>query len=530
MLNRQKSPLFPLLTSFSGSIRLPYALLSFFIFLHAALTLAASLTLRHEFKTAAQDGATFAQLLFNVIHGNGLVTTIFPPGIAQPWLGIHFSPVLYALTPIYYLFPHIETLLVIHSVFIALAAWPIFLTAEYLLHSRWQALLVSLLYLVNPFVVNGAVWDFHEIAFAPLIMGFIVWSIVCKKRTHLLVFCALLLTIKEHYGLAVFGSGLLWAWHWRDVRFGAALAAFGLAALALILLVIMPHYHLDNHLVWTNSNQAGWVQRFSWLNHPFGPDSLLPDIMSRGFFYIVHLVLALWFLPLMELIWWLPGLADIAINGLANGDIMKSEFSYHSAALMPVIIIAAIVYIAKRFSPKNNLKPVDVLIAMMLTSCFGSYMFTIDTNIWEISPPRLTLLAEDQKALDGLNRLIPKNASVAAQFNALPQIDTRKEMYQFPQHPGDATYIVLYAYYPFDNAIGVFDSPYGDGGAKQYFFAVRALFTSPNWHVIYFSNGWTLFQKGGAEKLDAQQKALQVFKDTEETYDTLLCLFKPKKH
>jgi hypothetical protein len=346
-----------------------------------------------------------------------------------------------------------------------------------------------------------------------------LWAIVCKKRAHLVIFSVLLLTVKEHYGLAVFGSGLLWAWHWRDIRFGAAMAMLGLAAFALILFVIMPHYAASNHLVWLETTQANWVQRFTWLHDPFGDGSPILHVIAGGSLYIAHLAAALWFLPLVEFMWWLPGLADITVNTLATGPMMKSEFSYHSAALQPVVVIAGIVCVARRFG-KGKLTSGDALAAMLVTSLFVAYIATAGANIWEFSSPRPTLLSQDRKALATINHIIPQDAAVAAQANALPHLDMRKRLYTFPEYTADATYIVLYAGYMYHTPSGVLDSPYG-GRAKPYFAAVTALLADRSWGVTYYKNNWLLLEKGTHDNVTARTEAMNAFAKTEADYDAL---------
>ena len=503
----------------------PYCLLSLFMASQALLTVTLSLTLRNEFKTSCYDGILFAQILHNIISGSGLISTLAPPFVSMNFLGVHFCPILYALAPVYYVLPYVETLLAVQSLLVALAAWPIFLTANHILQSRWQALIVSVFYLINPFVIYGAGWDFHEIAFAPLLIAFILWAIVCKKRTHLLVFCALLLLVKEHYGIAVFGSGILWAWRWSDWRFGSALALLGLIAFAVILLVIMPHYDLSHSLIWANAQSTNTLNRFSWLSDPFGQIERLESIAISGIFYIISMLMGLWFLPLGAPMWLLPGAADFAVNALSTNPMMRSPFSYHSIALQPVILIAGVMCIAKRFSIKDKLKPGDVLIAVAILSLTVSYLYTTQTNIWELSSPRITLLPEDDEAIGDINQLIPQNAMVAGQQNTVPQISPRKGMSLFPDHLENASYIVLYAQFPFRHSIDVFAAPYGVDG-DYYFDAVRKLFADRQWGIIYYENSWLVLQKGAKDDMPARMHAMEKFDQTQHSYDEMVSALK----
>jgi len=507
---------------------LPYILLIIFIALHAALTLTLSLTLRNEFKTSGLDGMAFAQAFYNVIHGDGFAITIH--GFHQPWLGIHFSPILYALVPLYAAFPYVETLLLVHSIFIALAAWPIFLAAHYLLQSRKQALLTALVYLANPYVIHAAIWDFHEIAFAPLIIAFMMWAIVCKKPIHLVVFSLLLLTVKEHYGLAVFGSGVLWAWRWHDIRFGALLSAFGLAAMAFIVLYVMPHYSANNTLYWSDASQAGEMNRYSWIHDAFKNTDITIYIAKNALIYGAYLLALFWFLPLAAPLWLLPGLADMAANMLSANLMMRSVYSYHSAALQPVFAVASIVCLVKfsekkiAFARKITLKPADILVTMLVTACIMSYVLLAVKNLWGFEAPHPQMQSQDRSALDAIEHIIPENAMLAAQSNVLPHLKIGRQFSVFPYGTKNTQYIVLRVDYPYQTPIDYFNTLYGLQ-PEIYFEAVKAVFQDREWHVIFYDNKWVVFGKTEIENADARLKALQTLTTTQARYEGMLPQF-----
>jgi uncharacterized membrane protein len=503
------------------SPKLPSVLLLVCIALQAALTLTFSLTLRYEFKSSGGDGALFAQLLYHVIHGQGLTTSFPPPYTPQHWFGIHFSPILYALVPLYYLFPHVETLLVVHSAALALAAWPLFLTAAHILKSRWQALVVALLYLTNPFVINAAVWDFHEIAFAPLVLAFILWSMATKNRGWLVFFCIALVTIKTHYGLAVFGTGLLWAWHWREMRFGAALAAFGLLTFALVLFVIMPYYSATGHVVWTHNASA--LDRFSWLSDALGPDSPIVGIAGDAVLYIVNLVIALWFIPLFELAWWLPGIADLSTNILSTSPMMRSPFSYHSAPLIPVILVALCIAIKNYLGTgKTSITARDALFGAVLLSAFFSYKqlalpFPGLRNPWEFSSPRLSYTPEDSTALQAINAMVPDGVTVCAQNNVLPHLNAQYDAHPFPEELANSRYVIVRLSFPYQNTPDVFGSPYRITGG-EYFASVEQLFADPQWGIVFSSNRWVVFEKDTADSPNTRKDAVKALAEGKGEY------------
>ena len=492
-----------------------------FILLIAAVAaqggLAYSFILTHfyELKSSGFDGALFAQLLYNVINGHGMTTTIAPPYIEQSWLGVHFSPVIYVIAPIYRLFPHIETLLFLQSFLIAAAAIPIFFTAKILLQSQWQALAISVFYLLNPFVVNAQIWDFHEIAFAPLTISLILWSVAAKKRGWLIFFCAVLLTVKEHYGLAVFGTGILWACHFREPKFGLALSATGLISFLAVIKILMPYFNPMGVAAMMNENSA--LDYFSWLASPFKDTDLLAKIMSGAIFYAVSLVYYLWFLPVFSFIWLLPAIADGLVNALANKNtMMRHLLSYHSAAIIPVLLVAYTRTISAPYIKVIRLKRWEIIGITALTAGVFAYSFIslpyFPGNLWEFSTLRFSLSEKDKTARDEIIKIIGETAAVSAQSNILPHIPTRQFLYMFPARVEGAQYIVINTSQIFHNRSNVFGIPYDN----IYFTTIWDMMKDKNLGIVFYKNNWLLFKRNGKtnkELMDAAQKDLQLLQE-----------------
>lgn len=467
------------------------------VFLSGIVTFSFLLTLRNELKTGAVDGLTFAQMLYNLLDGRGLTTSIPPPYVEQYWLGFHFSPILYLISPVYYLFPHIETLLVIHSFFIASAAIPIFFIARNLLKSANYALAVAVFYLINPFVINSQIWDFHEIAFAPLTISLILWAVINKNKTWLCIFCGILLTIKEHYGLAVFGTGLLWAWHHRDPKFGLSLALFGLVFVIFVIGILMPHLNpLGKATMLSTKTDVGY---FSWLSHPFTDSALLIRQITNAIFYGILLVCAYWFQPLFSFIWLLPSMADMAVNTLSLNSTFRAPYSYHTAAIIPVVLIAYTKTISRKYSRTTNLKLWEMLSITGLMASVFAYGFTalptLPGNVFEFSKLQLSLPAEDESALTDIINIIGAESSISGQFTVLTQIPVRRNMYLFPNRFSDADYVVLNTKILFENRPIYLDN--------EYFDAVEKIMDSKDWKLVLYKNNWLLFkntaQAGSAE-------------------------------
>ncbi len=501
--------------------RTVYFILLIVMIIQVILSCSFAITLHYELKTSGLDGTTFEQILTNIINGHGFVTTLPPPYSEQNWLGFHFSPILFLITPIYWLFPYIETLLLLHCILITLAAIPIFFSCKILLKSEWQALAIALFYLINPFIINAQIWDFHEISFAPLILSLISLSIITKKRGFLIFFCIILLTVKEHYGLAVFGSGLLWAWYWRDPKFGLLLAFVGMISFLLIIKIIMPYFSHIGSAAMLHSE----LDFFSWITHPLADINLLKRHVIEAFFYGILLLIPLWLQPLFSFAWLFPALADGTINILSTNDMLRHPSSYHSAAIIPVLLIAYARTISVRYNNTTRLKPWEMLgITSLMLSLFFYYFVALPNfpnNFWELSKPHFSLSEEDKAARTEVLKIINDKSAVSAQNNILPHITIREHMYMFPHGIQNAEYIILNISTPFKKKSNAFGVPYFDKYTDMYFSAAFQILNDKNWGTIFYKNNWLVLKRGEENNQNAHTLAEKDLNDLQLKIEVL---------
>ena len=90
-------------------------------------------------------------------------------------LGDHWSPILASLAPLYWIFNSPETLLVAQAVLFALAVPPLWLFTRRAFgggrKATAAAYLVSVAYGLSWPIASAAAFDFHEVAFAPVLMA-----------------------------------------------------------------------------------------------------------------------------------------------------------------------------------------------------------------------------------------------------------------------------------------------------------------------------------------------------------------------
>jgi uncharacterized membrane protein len=135
--------------------------------------------LRHaHFLTQAWDLGIFTQIFWNTVHGNIMQGTIEE---IPNHLGVHWSPFLFLLVPGFRVFASPYYLLTIQTIALALGALPLFYLARLVLRDAKQAMYLSLCYLLYPSLHWVNLYDFHEVAFLPVLLISAVYFFLNKS-------------------------------------------------------------------------------------------------------------------------------------------------------------------------------------------------------------------------------------------------------------------------------------------------------------------------------------------------------------
>ena len=163
-------------------------------------------------------------------------------------LADHFSPILAVLAPLYWIHDAPATLIVAQSVLFALAIPPLWVFTRRRLGAV-PAYLVAVTYATSAAVAQAAGFDFHEVAFVPLLTAVMIERFDRGRVLHGTLAALALLLVKEDMGLLVAGFGcyLLVTRRWRV---GAAFVAGGLAVIAVIRGVLIPAAGGDPATFW----------------------------------------------------------------------------------------------------------------------------------------------------------------------------------------------------------------------------------------------------------------------------------------
>ncbi len=194
------------------------------------------------FKASIFDLAIFDQAVRGYAHfGPPVAPTVgmfYDQGMGFLQLADHFSPILAVLAPLYWIHDGPETLIVAQAVLLALAAIPIWRYTERRLGAV-SAHLVAVAYLVSWPVAQTAGFDFHEVAFVPLLSAIMIERADAGRLRVAVPAALAILLVKEDMGLLIAGFGVYLFVTRRRLE-GAGFVLLGLGALMFIRGVLMP--------------------------------------------------------------------------------------------------------------------------------------------------------------------------------------------------------------------------------------------------------------------------------------------------
>jgi len=156
-------------------------------------------------------------------------------------LADHWSPVLALLAPLYWLHDSPATLLVAQGVLFALAIPPLWAYTRRQL-GPGAAYFVCVAYALSLPVMEAVIFDFHEVAFVPVLTAVMVERFDKGKQWHGILAAAALLLVKEDMGLLVAGFGcyLLLTRRRPEVWTGLAFVVGGVAATWVATHLLIP--------------------------------------------------------------------------------------------------------------------------------------------------------------------------------------------------------------------------------------------------------------------------------------------------
>ncbi len=383
------------------------------------------------------DLAIFNQAFWTTTHTGG----IFENSIeGRSHFGTHFSPILIILLPFYYLVSGPVTLLVAQSVLLSLGAVPIYLCARKLIDEK-VGCIIAFIYLLYPALHGITLYDFHEVAFLPVLLGFALYFLLTGKRNICLVFCLLCMCIKEDVSLIVIMIGLIGLIMNRTIDYKKNWQYIVLIILPIILLffwfvVIKPAFCFGD----VNAGSQ-FLDQYSDLSANFS------DNNNYRWSYLIMI-----FAPLLCLPFAAPLIFSISIPSFM--EILFSPISYYysinyqySALIIPVLFMAVIKVFQKlqngTLIRKKIVMPLLVLTLISTIICTSLFSPALIPLKLINAGYQDTISGHNSNVIE-LTDVIPENASVSTQLNLLPFVSERKTLYS--DYSSNADVILIDSY------------------------------------------------------------------------------------
>jgi uncharacterized membrane protein len=502
------------------------AVLAFSVFFIVYLSLRQDAYLTH-----AEDLGIMDQALWNTLHGSilhqticntiGDVNCLGPNGISR--LAIHFEPILFPISLLYFLFPSPKTLLVLQTLIVASGAFPAFWLARLRLRNDWAASAIALLYLLYPALQEAVIYDFHAVTLTAAFLLYMLYFMYTRRTLWLFVFALLAMACKEEIPVVVAMFGLwsmLFQHRWRS---GAALVLVAFAWTGIGLFIVH-HVSPDGHTPLTARysylGDSLPAILFYMLRHPV---SLLKQHVfeAQHFYYIRTLLTPTGYLAILAPWILVLALPTFALNLLSSDPQMYSGLFQYNAEIVPVLVFATIEslallsWLARKYaahSAKRQARPTSTEVPALVHSATGLRSLVSHTQFRRVciafilvymlfsttradySHGILPLTEGFQwpstsahtKLAQTFIKRIPTTASVSAQSSLVPHLSHRRDVYLFPYEDNQADYIFL----------DVTSDIYPFYSSDDYIREAKKLLVNGTYGIVDADDGYLLLQKG----------------------------------
>ncbi|MGI9539481.1 MAG: DUF2079 domain-containing protein [Miltoncostaeaceae bacterium] len=304
---------------------------------------------RHRaFFTGRFDLGNMTQAVWSTAQGRPLETTDAATGEQFVRLGAHVDPILVVFTPLYWVWPSPEMLLVAQAIIVALGAFPAFWLGRRWLGDDRLAVAAAAVYLLYPPLAWATLTEFHPVTLAAPLLLFAIWAAEVRRYGLLALASLAALLTKEQVGLALAVLGL-----WMVVRgarrAGAVLAGVSAAWVAIGVWLIIPRFN--------SAGESAFIGRYEALGD--SPGGVVSGLVLRPWDaaevaatpdrggYLLALLLPLALLPLAAPLLAAAAVPEILLNVLSNWWPQYSiEFQY-VAVIAPFLIAASILGLAR---------------------------------------------------------------------------------------------------------------------------------------------------------------------------------------
>jgi uncharacterized membrane protein len=386
---------------------------------------AATWTAHRHFATYGFDLGIYDQATWLLSRGRAPFVTIRGLDL----FGQHAAYITALIAPLYRVWADPRLLLLLQVVFLALPAVVMYrLGARHLGHPA-AGLAVAAAYLAYPGVQWAISWQFHPEAIAA---GLLALAALAADRGHhraMAMWLALAALCGEEVGLIVAGFGLLLVAGGRR-SVGWRTAGAGLAWFLIATYLLMPmHAGRATRLLEADYGITGTGPGALLRSLPtMAGHALQTGMANDGLFYLLLVFLPLAGLPLLSPRWLLPAAPPLLLN-LAAVQPEHHQLRFHYlATAAPLLAAGAVAGLAV---VKRNRRSLLAPLLVLLVVLAGFTSWRYGPAPYARDPVAVPAGPVDQARRQAL-ALVTDGAPVSAQYNLVPHLGHRVEVYEFP--------------------------------------------------------------------------------------------------
>lgn len=436
---------------------LPRSIVMLACFLFAVYFCVITVLMQQKIITSRFDLGNMSQVVWNTSQGRIFqMTDPYGKEVVSRY-AYHADVLLVLLAPIYWVFPHPESLLVLQAILVAFGGWFVFRLAKRILGHEWLSAVLALSYLFYPTLQRAVLFDFHPLTVASAFALAMVLYYLEKRWWRFGIFALLFIFCKEELALMVFSFALLMLWKERPVwRRQIIIAGISLVYFVTTFFVIMPAARRGNPSFYSGLYDTLGTDKKSITTTVIQqPRLILSMVLGKQartlYFGLLNPVA---YVSLASPVWLALAWPDFVVD-LFNERPETRFLIYHYQAVIAAFVFISAIYgtaaIRKRLNPWWE-RRIEQKIKISLPGAF-IIVFTISAAVQSalISPLPYSRQADERvfwsapmaPIIKQAVKAIPPEAKVAATNTLGAQLAERQTLYQFPIGIGESDYILI---------------------------------------------------------------------------------------
>lgn len=423
----------------------PYEILLLVAVLLYILYFSAASFLRYDnFYTGRFDLGNMSQTVWNTTQGR-LFTLTNPNGTESvSRLAFHADFILVLFAPLYSIWPHPKTLLLLQTVILASGAFFAYGIAHIVLKRKLLAFLFGLSYLLSPAIQFANLYDFHAVVLATTFLIGAFYYLLKKRYVLFLLFAVLAGITKEQVWTVVALFGLYTVFFQKKIRFGMLLFAASVGIFIFLVWQAIPTVLGSQHFAVSFYSDFGDSPSSLIKNMVFSPAKTIQTLTEADrVAYLKQLFLPMGYLSLLSPFFLIFAAPDLLINLLSSNKNMQQIYYQYTATITPFFLISA-VYGVKLLLTKLKQIPETVIAGFLCSMClYAAFLYGPLPGAKHSNLAMFVNQVPDRDSIHALIKKLPRNSKIAATNNLGAQLSNRKDIYTIPLGIAEADYVAF---------------------------------------------------------------------------------------